>query len=396
MRQSFFVPHDLQAPVSGAADGPLAGLTAVVKDMYDMAGYRTGGGSPEWLAEQQPATAHAAAIERILAAGATVVGKAICEELFYSLTGINAHYGMPPNLRAPGRVPGGSSSGSAAACGAGVCDFALGSDTAGSVRIPAAFNGLYGLRPTHGRVDMTGAMAMAPSFDVAGWFASTPGVFRRVGAVLLDDATQAAAAPNRLLVAGDAFTLVDEDIAELGRAFLKRAAALLPPTAEVNVLPKQYDAWCDALRTVQASEVWQSFGAFVERANPNLGPGIKERIEFAASVTPAQAAAGRLMIAAAREHLRGVVVPGTLIALPTAPSIAPRADVDADSLETFRSRAMRLTCLAGLAGLPQLCLPVGTVAGCPASLSLIGWPGADEVLLDLAVELGRHCGIVGA
>ena len=183
---SFFVPHDIAGPIEGAAGGPLTGLTAVVKDMYDIAGTRTGGGSPEWLAEQKPAEQHAAVIEKILAAGATITGKAICEELFYSIMGINAHYGMPTNVRAPGRVPGGSSSGSAAACGAGLCDFALGSDTAGSVRIPASFNGLYGLRPTHGRIDLTGAMAMAPAFDTAGWFANGPGVFRRVGEVLLD------------------------------------------------------------------------------------------------------------------------------------------------------------------------------------------------------------------
>src|SRR5262249_42388784 len=140
---------------------------------------------PEWLAAQKPATRHAAAIEQILAAGTTITGKTICDEFFFSVTGINAHYGMPANARAPGRMPGGSSSGSAAACGANGCGFALGSDTGGSVRIPASFNGLYGLRPTHGRVDLAGAMAMAPSFDVGGWFANAPGVFRRVGAVLL-------------------------------------------------------------------------------------------------------------------------------------------------------------------------------------------------------------------
>ena len=160
----------------GAATGLLAGLTVVVKDMYDIVGSRTGGGSPEWLAEQKPATRNATVVEQILAAGAIITGKTICDEFFYSVTGVNAHYGTPRNLRAPGRLPGGSSSGSAAACGANACDFAIGSDTGGSVRIPASFNGLYGLRPTHGRIDLAGAMAMAPSFDVGGWFANAPGI----------------------------------------------------------------------------------------------------------------------------------------------------------------------------------------------------------------------------
>ena len=112
--------------------------------------------------------------------------------IFYSVSGANAHYGTPVNARAPGRLPGGSSAGSAAACGAGLCDFALGSDTGGSVRVPASFNGIYGLRPTHERIEHSGVADMAPSFDVPGWFAATPGVFRKVGAVLLDNRRVAA------------------------------------------------------------------------------------------------------------------------------------------------------------------------------------------------------------
>src|SRR5436190_19129771 len=154
--------------------------------MSDIAGYRTGGGSPDWIAAATPAASSAATVRRILDAGATIIGKTICDEFFFSVTGANAHYGTPTNPRAPGRLPGGSSSGSAAATAAGACDFALGSDTGGSVRVPASFCGVYGLRPTHGRIDMAGVMPMAPSFDVPGWFASGPGVFRRVGEVLLD------------------------------------------------------------------------------------------------------------------------------------------------------------------------------------------------------------------
>ena len=237
MSGSFFVPHDLDAPQRGAATGPLAGLTAVVKDMYDIAGSRTGGGNPDWLAAQTPVSRHAVAVEQILAAGATITGKTICDEFFYSVAGVNAHYGTPANLRAPGRLPGGSSSGSAAACGADACDFALGSDTGGSVRIPASFNGLYGLRPTHGRVDLTGTMAMAPTFDVAGWFANSPGIFRRVGAVLLRGEA-VAAHPARLLVATDAFAQADTEVAALGREFLMRAGKLLPqPTELASVAP---------------------------------------------------------------------------------------------------------------------------------------------------------------
>jgi amidase len=390
---SFFVPHDLQAPVRGAATGPLAGLTVVVKDMYDIAGSRTGGGNPEWFAEQKPATRNAAVVEQILAAGAIITGKTICDEFFYSITGVNAHYGTPRNLRAPGRLPGGSSSGSAAACGANACDFAIGSDTGGSVRIPASFNGLYGLRPTHGRIDLTGAMAMAPSFDVGGWFANTPGIFKRVGTVLLrgDGIT---APVGHLLLAGDAFAQADTAVADLGREFLKRASSVLPQATEMAVAPGGFDEWREAFRIVQAKEVWETFGAFIAGARPKLGPGIRERMEFAATVTAQQADAARKIVDSARGYLRAVLPPGTVMALPTAPSIAPLINISGKEAESFRVRVMRLTCMAGLAGLPQMTLPVGTVAGCPVGLSLIGWPGGDEVLLDLAVSLARYCGIV--
>jgi len=392
VKDSFFIPHNLDAPVVGAQTGPLGGLTAVVKDMYDIAGSRTGGGSPDWLAAQKPASQHASAVEKILAAGATITGKTICDEFFYSVSGVNAHYGTPPNIRAPGRIPGGSSSGSAAATGANACDFALGSDTGGSVRIPASFNGVYGLRPTHGRVDLTGAMAMAPSFDVAGWFANSPGVLRRIGTVLLQGSAVNERA-TRLVVATDAFAQADAEVTALCLEFLDRGAKLLPVRVKANVAPEGFDTWREAFRVVQAKEVWETFGAFITQAKPKLGPGIKERMDFAASVTDEQANRSRETVAAARTQIRATLPPGTIMALPTAPSIAPPLTATGEALELFRVRTMRLTCIAGLGGLPQINIPVGTVSGCPAGISLIGWPGGDEVLLDLACRLAHLSGI---
>jgi amidase len=392
VKDSFFVPHNLETPIIGAATGPLAGLTAVVKDMYDIAGSRTGGGNPDWLAAQKPASKHAAVVEKILAGGATITGKTICDEFFYSITGVNAHYGTPPNTRAPGRVPGGSSSGSAAACGANACDFALGSDTGGSVRIPASFNGIYGLRPTHGRIDLTGAIATAPPFDVAGWFANGPGVLRHIGTVLLE-AGAVKTPVKRLVVAADAFAQVDAEVAALCREFLNRASDLLPTRDAEAIAPAGFDQWREAFRVVQAKEVWETYGAFITRVKPSLGPGIKERVEFASTVSKDQADRSRETLATARTHIRARVPSGTIVALPTGPSIAPLLAATGEALEMFRVRTMRLTCVAGLAGLPQISIPVGTISGCPAGLSFIGWHGADEVMLDLACRLGHLCGI---
>jgi amidase len=389
---AFFVPHDLVAPLPGATFGPLAGLTVAVKDMYDIAGTKTGLGNPTWLVAHAPATCNAAVIDKLLAAGATVIGKTICEEMLYSVTGINVHYGTPANLRAPGRMPGGSSSGSAAAAAAGVCDFALGSDTGGSVRIPAAFCGLYGIRPTLGRVDLTGAVAIAPSFDVVGWFAATPGVLRRVGGVLLErERVQATLAT--LVVAADAFAAADDEVAALGREVLDRAAAVFPQRQELQIAPHGLDGWREAFRVIQAHEAWQSLGAFITAEKPQIGPGIAERIAYAATVSTDAAAAARMVMAAAGDHIRALIPPGTVMAFPTAPCIAPPIDLPAAAHDPFRARVMRLTCISGLSGLPQVTIPAGTVAGCPAGLSFVGWAGADEALLDLACDLARFCGI---
>ena len=390
--RSCFVPHDLAAPLKGAASGPLAGLSAVVKDMYDIAGERTGCGSPEWLATHPPAARNCPPVQKILDAGATIIGKTVCDEYFYSVSGANAHYGAPVNIRAPGRLPGGSSAGSAAACGAGLCDFALGSDTGGSVRVPASFNGIYGLRPTHERIEHSGVADMAPSFDVPGWFAATPGVFRKVGAVLLDN-RGVAAQINRVVVLEDAFAQAEEPVADLLRTLLEFMSDDLPGMAHSRIAPDGFDPWREAFRIVQAYETWQTFGAFVTKHRPNIGPGVKERMQFASTVTSAQADASREVVNKARDHIRQIVVPGTVLALPTAPSIAPKIEISGAELEEFRTRVMRLTCTSGISGLPQMNIPGGTINGCPIGLSFIGWAGGDEALLDLACKLSRHCGM---
>jgi amidase len=359
--------------------------------MVDIAGERSGGGNPDWLAQAPTATANAAPVEKLLDAGATITGKTICDEFFYSVAGVNAHYGTPTNVRAPGRLPGGSSSGSAAAVAAGVCDIGLGSDTGGSIRIPASFCGLYGLRTTHGRVDTRGVMDMARSFDTVGWFAATPGVFRKAGPVLLGGA--AVPAPiERLLIADDSFAQADAPVAALLRDALIAANDVLPKPQPIRIAPDGFDIWREPLRIIQAYETWQVYGRFVEEKHPRLGQGVAERMQIAANVTKAEADAARKIHTAAREHIRAQIPPGTVMALPSAPCIAPLIESSAEDLESFRVRVMRLTCVAGFGGLPQVSIPIGTIDGCPVGLSFVGWAGGDEVLLDLAASLSRLCG----
>ncbi|MGD1879287.1 MAG: amidase family protein, partial [Kiloniellaceae bacterium] len=218
----------------GAGDGPLAGLTFGAKDLFDVAGHRTGCGNPTWAATHEPATAHARAVALCLDAGADLRGKTHTDELAYSLMGANAHYGTPVNPAAPDRLPGGSSSGSAAAVAAGLVDFALGSDTGGSVRLPASFCGLYGLRPTHGRIDVSGMVPLAPSFDAVGWFAASVWVMSSVAGVLSPGGTGAAARP-RLFVAADAWSLVEPRVAEALRPVSDRLSEIVGPAKPLRL-----------------------------------------------------------------------------------------------------------------------------------------------------------------
>jgi amidase len=391
VQRSAFVPHDLTEPIEGRSDGPLAGLTAAVKDMYDIAGYRTGAGNPEWLASRPPAKTHAGAVRKLLDAGATITGKTVCDEFFYSITGANEHYGTPVNPRAPGRLPGGSSSGSAAACAGGACDLALGSDTAGSVRVPGALCGVYGIRATQGRVDMAGATAMAPSFDAGGWFSAGPGLFRRAGAVLLEP-PQRAAPITQLIILDDAFETADEAVATLTEAVVTAAQDRLPDARHDRAAPRGLDTWREAMRIVQAREVWASFGEFITKRRPNLGAGIRERMEIAAGISDDQVAAAHDVTAQARQRMHELAALGTVLALPTAPSIAPPLATPADKLESFRVRVVRLVCIASISGLPQVTIPAGTADGAPVGLSFIGWRGGDEALLSLATAMAPLVG----
>ncbi len=389
---SFFVPHDLQAPVQGAASGPLSGLQAAVKDMYAIAGYRTGGGNPAWYERALPAERHCSIVHALLEAGATLIGKTICDEFFYSITGMNAHYGTPANVRAPGRVPGGSSSGSAAAVAAGACDFALGSDTGGSVRVPASLCGIYGIRTTHGRLPVDGLMEMAPSFDTVGWFAPTAGVLRKVGRVLLSKEQCVPHPVSTLLVAEDAFEEADLDLQGVLTEALGMVGKHLAPLQRIRIAPKGLETWRETFRVIQAFEVWQVYGAFLEQYRPEIGPDVADRMRVASKVTKEEADAARETAYEARQHLLAQVIPGTIVALPTSPCIAPKIESSPDYFATYRTRTMRLTCIAGLGGLPQISIPIGSASGCPAGLSLVGWRGSDEVLLDTAAALARFCG----
>ena len=378
-----FIPHD-EVLLPGAPEGPLRGLRFAAKDLYDIAGHVTGCGNPDWLATHPPAAANASAVDRLLAAGADLIGKTITDELAYSLNGQNFHYGTPVNSNAPGRIPCGSSSGSASAVAGGAVDFALGSDTGGSVRVPAAVCGIYGIRPTHGRVAIDGVMPLAASFDTVGWFARDARVLARVGGPLLgEDTVHIAGGAARI---ADAFALAAPAVRAALEPLVTRVEGLMGrrPPVEIGGLEEGMIVF----RKLQAREIWAQHGAWVEQVRPRFGPEIAARFEWARAVSAQPPGAEAARRTALGGLLAGMLRDTGILLLPSAPEIAPWLGLQGAEAQSFRDRTLSLTCIAGLARLPQVSLPAETrVNGCPVGLSLIGPRGSDKALLALAAQL---------
>src|SRR5258705_9160878 len=252
-----FVPGPVLR-IAGAAGGPLAGLTFAAKDLFDVAGHPTGGGNPDWGRAHPVPTRHAWAVQRLLDAGARLVGKTVTDEVSLGILGENPFDGTALNPKAPDRVPGGSSSGSASAVAQALCDTALGTDTGGSVRVPASFCGLYGIRPTHGRLDVAGMMTQAPSSDTTGWFARDADTFARVSEVMLGE-SMPIRLPTRLIVAVDAFGFADAETTAALQPMVRSLSTLVPEVREELLAPPGLSVWSRAQRTLQPYEAWLTF-----------------------------------------------------------------------------------------------------------------------------------------
>ncbi len=373
--------------VAHAQSGSLAGLSLAVKDIFQVAGYPNGWGQPTRLAEAELDTENQSVVQKMLDAGIVVEGKSQCEELCFSLTGINKHYGAPVNGAAPDRVTGGSSSGSVSLISNGIVDVALGSDTGGSVRAPASYCGLIGLRATHGRIPLDRTMPLAPSLDVFGWFAKDAVTYAKVGDVVLDD--DPVSTPLRRLIGCpdlDSLLLGDDDYV----AYANGAERLEKHFNDERIfddLPFDLNKAYWAFRKCQAYEAWQSLGDWISTRNPDLGPGIKDRFEFGASTSKQdfeQSSGDRLEM---RLKLEEWIGKDGLLVLPTVPSCAPLKSESEQTLQAFREQALMLLCLSGNSGLPQITLPLAEVHGAPLGLSLIGPRGSDKRLIQIALDM---------
>jgi len=364
--------------VGKVRSGPLAGLSVSVKDGFDIAGHVTGAGSPEWAKSHSPATKTSPVVEALMDAGALVFGKTQMDELAYSLMGVNARYGTPLNPAAPDRVPGGSSSGSAASVTAGSVDIGLGSDTGGSVRLPASFCGIFGWRPTHGSLSSENLVPLAPSYDTPAFFTRDLATMALIGSVFAP--LQVSSEPVDLWLPSDLWSLAQEPVADALRAGLPaanyRSGPLLP---DGNL-----SDWLTVFRTHQAYEIWRALGPWILETQPDFGPGIQERFQMASTITKEAFSEAATRRAAIRAYLETVVTPETILVVPTSPGVAPLRSTPQGDLEVFRNAALTMLCVAGHAGLPQLSIPLAIVDGSPVGLSLVGARGMDTHLISIA------------
>jgi amidase len=362
----------------------LAGHRLAVKDVFDVARLRTGAGNPTWAAQQRHAASTALAVRLLLEHGAQWVGKTVTDELTYSLAGMNVHYGTPVNPADPARLPGGSSSGSAVAVAGGYADIGLGTDCGGSIRLPASYCGIWGIRPTHGRIATDGCLTLAHSFDTVGWFASDGAILADVLSVLTHDAVQQTAVNEiALRVPELVMPLLDEPVK---RAFVD-SIDTLRRVLPIESLPVQFalDEWARGFRVLQAAEIGQRHGPWATAHLQCFGPDVAARMKAAVDITStAVSEAQRIRVAAMGELARIFGEPRAYLLLPTLPSVAPRLDASPTAVDGARARAQQMLCIAGLAGLPQVSMPWTTVDGAPLGLSIIGARGDDSGVVAVA------------
>lgn len=367
--------------------GVLDSCTFATKDVMDVAGSTTGFGQPTWLATHVPSTENAPVVSRLLNAGARMIGKTVTDELTYSLSGENVHYGTPLNTAAPSRIPGGSSCGSVAAVAGSLVDFALGTDCAGSVRLPASYCGIYGMRPTHDRVSTQGVIPFAPSFDTVGWFARDAGLLQKVGSVLLGEHYQTSQ-PARLLIADDCFDLVESAIASALQPSVQQLQSKFSECKSITIGLHGLETWMECFRVIQGAEIWRNLGPWIEKHQPALGPGIDDRIEAASKITQAESTSAQADRVALVDHLQQQIRPGDVLCLPSSPRVAPAKGTPSSTVEvTYRYQAICLLSIAGLGGLPEISLPMAELDGYPLGLSIVGAKGTDRQLLELAAQL---------
>jgi len=386
-----WVPHG-HFSLPATAEGSLSGLTFAVKDLFHIAGIPTGAGNPTWLATHETPTVTSPLVEQLRAAGAHVAGKVITDELAYSLNGDNIHYGTPVNVNAPGRVTGGSSSGSAAAVAAKLVDFALATDTGGSTRVPASYCGIWGLRTTHDLLTTENVVPLHTSFDTMNWFAYDADTFLKVAKVLLPASDFKV---RRVLKPKAVWALASEDFQPALDDVLAKAVSVVGTAAEeisFTQPDETLEQWRLAYVAHGASEAWALHGDWITANNPTFSAPITGRWDAAKKLTPEQAIQSKLDTARIRKQIREIISNDAIVVLPSAAGLAPLLNATGADVDAMRTRTMHITCIGGISGVCQVSIPYKNADGLPVGVSLMGPAGSDLELIELAIKISKMKG----
>ncbi|OWV87624.1 amidase [Rhizobium sp. R635] len=379
-RWNAFMPYPT-VNVGHAATGPLSGFRLAVKDLFDVAGYPTAAGNATILAASGIKTSTAPLVRTLLDAGACFVGKTNTDELAYSLVGGNIHFGMPINPGNPDLIPGGSSSGSAVAVAAGLADIGLGTDTSGSIRLPAAVNGLVGWRPTHGSLDTRRLRPLAPSFDVPGFMTRSLEPIAEVMSTLGMPATNEH--PLSILIVEDIFETLDDAVADEMIVSLRSAAMSVRRIDTISSFSLADLSL--AFTTILQSEAWESNKTLFERSPEAIAPDIAARLLSGSRLDDGEVREARGIAKLFSEEIDRLLCEKAVVALPTLAMSPPTRDATPESFAAFRSACIKLLCLSGLSGCPQLVFPIPG-SGRRISVSLIGARRTDKMLVNVAKQ----------
>jgi amidase len=366
--------------------GVLAGRTFVVKDLFAVAGHTSSFGHPRWRETHGASDVTATVVAKLRDAGATMLGLTKLDQLAYSLIG-NAGEGEPPiNPLYPDRFTGGSSSGTASAVAGGVCDFGVGTDTAGSIRVPAASCGLFALRPTHGVIDSSGALPLAPSFDVVGILARGPAPLRDAVGCMVSPEPRLSAPLERVLIPTDCLGSLGSDLA----AAIVGLASLLRERIGVDVEETSFARFtnglvADLFARLQAREIWATHSAWLLENRGFLAADVQARLVRAELLSRATDEEKATDMRAWWEYARDyeeVTSSGTVILLPVMPGLPPRRSASSDELLKFRVASFRWNAPSSLTGSAQAVVPVRRgVSGLTYGVGLLGIQGQDSSLL---------------
>ena len=381
---NYLMPHSPKKDISLNEYGLLSNLNFVLKDMCDVKNFKTSCGNPDFFKKCDFANDYAPFLRDLLNEGPVLKGITVCDEFFYSLIGENGHYGTPTNLNAPSCVPGGSSSGSAAALTTDLYDFSIGSDTGGSVRIPASFCGLIGMRPTHNRINTKGVYPMAPSFDTIGWFANNPEIFQKVGNVLLNNIERSNVDFKQYVVAEDLLELCDAEVQDNFNNYIN---VNIPNINKTRLSTNTKAIIADNFRILQGAEVKENIIPWIEKNKPNISPEIRSRIDMASKITDIEVSRALIFRNNLIDEIKKSLPEGTIAVFPTSPFSAPKSGQDDESLGSFRKRLMELTSIAGMTSRPQITIPRLKDKSGPVGISLLGWKYSDEILLNKLMEI---------